>query len=230
MTEILEREFFAPASTDLVDSIIGQYRTERSKIERVNEFLHGDGFNSVMHYFIEGNCSGRDRFVGSVDQLFNIKGAIAALNANYWSRIMKMTDVLDCMPAKRREEWFDQIEKKDTPDFEESTVRSTLGELLALRGKFLAERVDGIFQALSRTHVTNQPEGFSKRMILTGVTNDWGSYARSQTGHINDLRGVIAKFMNRTGTPVIVWWKLPGLIIVVSGLTWTVGHCASGVI
>lgn len=197
MNEVLEQEFFAPASTDLVDSIIGQYRTERGKVEHVNEFLHCDGFNSVMHYFIEGNCSDRDRFVGSVDRLFNIKGAIAALNASYWSRVMKMTDVLECMPAKRREEWFEQIEKKDTPDFEESTVRSTLGELLALRGKFLAERVDGIFQALSRTHVTNRPEGFSKRMILTGVTNDWGSYARSQTGHINDLRGVIAKFMNR---------------------------------
>jgi len=84
-----------------------------------------------------------------------------------------------------------------TPDFEESTVRATLAELLSSRMNFLAEKVDGIFRALSGTHVTNQPEGFSKRMILTGVTDSWGSYGRNQTGHINDLRQVVAKFMGR---------------------------------
>jgi hypothetical protein len=31
-------------------------------------------------------------------------------------------------------------------------------DLLAQRGKFLAARVDGIFRALSREHVTNRPE------------------------------------------------------------------------
>lgn len=197
MTDILEQEFFAPASTDMVDAVIARYREELAKIERVCQFLHGDGLASVVHYFMDGNRDSRDRFTGSVDKLFSRDGAVAALNAYYWSHVMQMTDVLDCMPAKRREEWHEQIQKMTTPDFEEQTVRATLGELLALRGKFLAERVDGIFQALSRTHVTNQPEGFGKRMILTGVTNDWGSYARSQTGHINDLRGVIAKFMQR---------------------------------
>jgi len=197
MFDIEESQFFAPASTDLVDSVIGQYRAERAKVDSVHQFLDGDGFSSVLHYFIEGNRDSRDRFTGSVAKMFDRDGALAALNAHYWQRIMQMTDVLDCMPAKRREEWFESIQKMQTPEFEEETVRATLGELLALRGKFLAERVDGIFQALSRTHVTNQPEGFGKRMIMTGVTNDWGSYARSQTGHINDLRGVIAKFMNR---------------------------------
>ena len=197
VTEILEQEFFAPASTDMVNTVIGRYRGERGKIEHVCQFLHGDGLASVVHYFMDGNRDSRDRFTGSVEKLFSRDGAIAALNAHYWQHIMQMTDVLDCMPAKRREEWFEHIQKMTTPEFEEETVRATLGEMLALRGKFLAERVDGIFQALSRTHVTNQPEGFGKRMILTGVTNDWGAYARSQTGHINDLRSVIAKFMQR---------------------------------
>src|SRR5699024_2858031 len=197
MFDVEESQFFAPASTDLVDSVIGQYRGERDKIESVDQFLHGDGFSAVLHYFIEGNRDSRDRFTGSVSKMFDREGALASLNAHYWQRVMQMTDVLDCMPAKRREEGFESIQKMETPEFEENTVRTTLGELLALRGKFLAERVDGIFQALSRTHVTNQPEGFGKRMIMTGVTNDWGSYGRSQTGHINDLRSVIAKFMGR---------------------------------
>lgn len=195
--EVMESEFFAPVSTDLIDGVLAQYRGELQQVQSVNAFLHDEGFASVVHYFIQGNGDSRNRFTSSVERMFSYDGALAALNAHYWNRIMHMTDVLDCMPAARREEWFKSIEQMDTPDFEESTVRATIGELLATRGKFLAERVDGIFQALSRTHVTNQPEGFSKRMIMTGVTNDWGSYGRTQTGHINDLRSVIAKFMGR---------------------------------
>ena len=46
MNEVLEQEFFAPSSTDLVESIIGQYRTERDKIELENGLVvHvGTGF------------------------------------------------------------------------------------------------------------------------------------------------------------------------------------------
>lgn len=77
------------------------------------------------------------------------------------------------------------------PDFEPATVRDTLAALVAMRAQFFGERVDGIFQALSGTHVTNAPEGFGKRMILARVTDF------RQEGVINDLRCVIAKFMGR---------------------------------
>lgn len=192
-------EFFAPTSTDMVDTLVADYRRERSCIEGVDAFLRGDGFHAALGYYIEGN---REELYGlrstpATDKLFRVDGAIKALNAAHWNKALRLTDVLDYMPAKRREEWFSQIEKMETPDFEEETVRATLGSLLAQRMDFLAEKVDGIFRALSRSHVTNRPEGFSKRLILTGITNDYGGYARAQTGHINDLRQIIAKFMGR---------------------------------
>ena len=190
-----EQEFFAPASTDMVDGLIGRYRQERVRMERVCEFLIGDDFRSVVSYF-EDAARRRDYRAGSTPS-FKLDQGLAALDASYWSQALNLTDVLDFMPTKRREEWFDSIQKMEAPEFEESTVRATLRDLLSARMDFLAEKVDGIFRALSKTHVTNQPEGFSKRMILTGVTNDWGGYGRSQTGHINDLRQVIAKFMGR---------------------------------
>lgn len=192
-------EFFAPTSTDLVDGLVAEYRKDRERIESVDAFLSGDGFHKALGYYIAGN---REELRGVrctpvTERMFRLDGAIKALNSAHWDKALRMTDVLDYLPAQRREDWFEQIEKMATPDFEEDTVRATLGTLLAQRMDFLAEKVDGIFRALSRTHVTNQPEGFSKRMILTGVTNDYGGYARQQTGHINDLRQVIAKFMNR---------------------------------
>lgn len=193
------REFFAPTTTDMIDGLIGRYKAERAKVEAVHEFLSSSDYSSAVGYYMAGN---RDhfsglRFVPSTEIMFNLKGALAALNANHWKRALDQTDVLDFMPAKRREEWFEQIEKMNTPEFEESSVRATLGGLLAQRMDFLAEKVDGIFRALSREHVTNRPEGFTKRMILQGVTNDFGGYGREKTGQVNDLRQIIAKFMGR---------------------------------
>lgn len=193
--QVNDEQFFAPANTDMVDGLVGRYRAERQRMERVVEYLSGDDFKSVVGYF-EDAARRKDHRAGSTPS-FKLEQGVAALNARYWRESLELTDVLDFMPSKRREEWFDSIQKMETPDFEESTVRAPLAEMLAARMDFLAEKVDGIFRALSKTHITNQPEGFGKRMILSGVTNDWGSYSRGQTGHINDLRQVIAKFMGR---------------------------------
>ena len=210
-----EPEFFAPVASDLVDGLIGQYQDNRRRIEAVAAVVNGDDYARVMHYFLDGNASaerGRSTLQYSAAQLFELTGAIGALNAAYWSKALHMTDVLDVMPQKRRDEWHAQMrnpegKKRDKyaedweieplPDFEETTVRDTLAGLLGMRAQFLAERVDGIFRGLSGEHVTNAPEAFGKRMIIAYVLNEYSSVGYQRTGLINDLRAVIAKFMGR---------------------------------
>ena len=202
---------FSVAAMDVVDGLVARYRKNRHSIDRVTEMVSGNDFKSVAHHFFSGNSDDYHKYGHSdLDVLFNPAGAIANLNACYWQEAMDLTDVFSAMPEKRREEWRamireplgvkrDKYDKDFTqpplPEFEEQTVRSTLQGLLLSRSRFLAERVDGIFQALSRTHVTNCPEGFGKRMILTGITSSCVSTER--VGYINDLRAVIAKFMGR---------------------------------
>lgn len=195
--ELLEdgAQFFAPMSADLIDSLVGEYSAMRGRVEALAAAVGQEQFAGALHYFIEGNQSSRERWY-NIDKLFCLKGAVAKLNATYWNKALQLTDVLDAMPQKRRDEWFEQINSNTAPDFEESTVRATLGDLLASRSKFFAERVDGIFRALSHEHVTNCPQGFGKRMILANVHSNFYS-SSSQCGHINDLRAVIAKFMGR---------------------------------
>lgn len=205
--------FFAPASTDMVDGLLAQYRAMRSKVERVAEVMHSPELEGALHYF--GTWSdGYDSRASSgiVERMFNLESALAHLNASFWSNALHLTDVLDLMPQKRRDEWHKQINNplgtkidkhaKDwvippIPEFNDENVRSTLTALLTQRQTFFAERVDGLFQALSKSHVTNAPEGFSKRMIISNVTTDWGNANHGRTGVINDLRCVIAKFMGR---------------------------------
>ncbi|MFZ3193704.1 MAG: DUF4942 domain-containing protein [Moraxellaceae bacterium] len=197
MGEIADLEFFAPASTDLVDGLVGQYRQARARIESLANVMAGE-LSGALHYFIQGNLKDERHGIPTrIDRLMQAPGAIAALNADYWQRALGLTDVLDCMPQKRRDEWFEQIREQTTPDFEEETVRDTIGALLAARSRFFAERVDGIFRALSGAHVTNRPEGFGKRMIMGRVLCEYGTVNHSQAGTINDLRCVVAKFMGR---------------------------------
>lgn len=217
--------FFAPASTDMIDSMVGQYKQARGWIDQVADFAESEVCKAVIDYFLGGNATedrGRVSMSASAAQLFRRDGAIAALNAAYWSKALALTDVYDAMPQARRSQWNEQIrnpqgvkaktlsrwgvedgqqqaewETPPLPDFEEQTVRGTLQDLLASRAKFLAERVDGIFRALSGEHVTNSPAAFGKRMIIAHLISSYGSTNHDRVGYINDLRCVIAKFMGR---------------------------------
>ena len=206
-------EFFAPMAADLVDSLVGQYDSARASIEALAAAVRSGQNASALHYFVEGNVSeSRHSMPHTVDKLFRVEGAVAQLNADFWNRALRQTDVLDYMPQKRRDEWFEQIKNPEgrkankhtsekelppLPEFEEGTVRATLGALLNSRAQFFGERVDGIFRALSREHVTNCPQGFNKRMILLRAITSYDTVDSSTAGVINDLRCVIAKFMGR---------------------------------
>jgi len=197
-TELVSDEpFFAPAPSDLVDGLIGEYKVRRSQCEELVGVATG-ALGNVVHYFIEGNA-GDDRLHRSiyVDKLFQLDGAIAALNAAYWSKALGLTDVYDYMPQARRDEWNKSIKEHKTPDFTEDAVRPTILQLLASRDQFFAERVDGIFRGLSGEHVTNAPEAFGKRMILARVLCEYHFVNHGMCGLINDLRCVVAKFMGR---------------------------------
>lgn len=194
--ELSDGAFFAPASSDLVDSLVGEYKLLRTDIETMADIINSH--HASVHHFLEGNQDqSRRHYFRGVSELFKLEGAIASLNSAFWQKALNMTDVYEYMPNNRRTEWDEQIREMKTPDFEEETVRPTIMALLNSRQQFFAERVDGIFRALSGDHVTNRPEGFGKRMILARVYNEWGSTEYRTSGYIQDLRIVIAKFMGR---------------------------------
>lgn len=186
--------FFAPVAHDVINTMLGQYQQERGRIDHIAGIAVGD-MGGAIKWFIDGNQDSYSR-APSVERLFAAPGAIAALNSRYWSDALALTDVYSAMPQARRDEWNKSITERTTPEFTEDAVRPTISGLLADRAKFFAERVDGIFRGLSGDHVTNCPQGFSKRMIIANVTAN-NFHSTSKAGLINDLRAVIAKFMGR---------------------------------
>lgn len=145
-----------------------------------------------MGYFFSGNSSapyGHSamlRHTSSFNEIFNLDGAVNDLTATFWSRALSLTDLQEHMPQARRNQWHECLNawrqrgykrgknpELDMPEFTLDNLRATIQGLMARRAEFLAERVDGIFRNLPRSHVTNTPEGFSKRMIL--IEADCGS-------------------------------------------------------
>lgn len=194
-----EPGFFAPASTGLLDTLIAQYRQAHGHIETVANFMTGPDMTTAAGFFFAASREQFGRAVPNANRIFDAKPAFRALDANYWNRALDITDVMDYMPAARRKEWNEQIDAMTTPKFTEDTVKATMTSLLAQRLHFLAERVDGIFRGLSGEHVTNRPEGFSRRMIIDNAfaTSFGMSVFGGKSDLIHDLRSVIAKFMSR---------------------------------
>jgi hypothetical protein len=197
--ELVEADqFFAPVQYGPMNALLDEYARLRTQIEQVAALFQGDA-RRVVEYFIEGNRSGDGSRYSSLsaEKIFQLPGAVAALNTAFWRRALDLTDFYSIMPQKRRDEWNDQFHKHQTPDFTRENVIATIEALEAARMTFLAERVDGIFRALSGEHVTNSPAAFGKRMIIAYLVNGYGSTNHDRVGYINDLRAVIAKFMGR---------------------------------
>lgn len=173
------------APTSAILALCAEYQAKRHRLET----LHASMLASpdILGYLLEGH-----RYAKPV----SLKAALAGLNAEYWDKAMRLTDILNVMPQSKRTEWNDLISEKKTPDFDEQVVKDTLLGFLSSRAQLFAEKVDGIFQALSGAHVTNRPEGFGKKMIYANVYDTW-CVSHQRVGIITDLRQCIAKVLGR---------------------------------
>lgn len=188
------------ASRRALDDMLESYAREREAIRQVVSF-HRD--NSALRYFIEGaDVNGSALARVSVAHLLNEDAAAKALDATYWARAIRLTDVLELMPAVERNKWHECIARHNTPAFARETVYSTLEDLVLRREDFFCQRVDGVFRSLSGQHVTNVPEGFAKRMILEHVhAGSASSLSSGRKSYIHDLRVIASTFLGRAAPP-----------------------------
>lgn len=186
-------EIFAPVPVNEIGNLLIEYQDKKKRILEISKIMNHN-YNDLIQFFMEPGS------MYLAEKMFTAEKAVKALNSHCWQKALLLTDIYDIMPQKRRDEWNLQIEKHTTPDFEADTVIKTLESLLEMRAQFLSEKVDGIFQALSSNHLTNQPEGFSKRLIIERLLTFYGvlsSVDYRRCGYVHDLRCVIAKLMGR---------------------------------
>lgn len=204
-----------------IRNVISDFQSEVKEREILHSILFtGDRVSKINNLLDEAAKPG-ERNHGSYRLPYHIDLDYVRgnLRAKYWQKVVDMTNVLQLMPAKRRDEWRRQfIEGKVTmdkpdpysggmrsvveyvgvPEFSEDSVVPTLLALLNERNVFLNERVYGVFCALSPKHKTNKSYGFSERLILTSVISDRWRDSVSTTSYredtIDDLRMVLRFF------------------------------------
>ncbi|MBD1577943.1 DUF4942 domain-containing protein [Vibrio sp. S11_S32] len=164
-------------NVSFIEQQIISHESMLKTIIQANDFLNkGNNRSAIATYLTD--------YKGYMSSI-PLETAIINLNKQSWNALINSTGIADVMPEKRRSEWRDQ---EKWIEFNEDNVKSTLLALLKEQGLFTAEKVDGIFRGLSKSHVTNQPQGFYKRCIFT---------LSSRKGEIHDLRFVIAKLVGR---------------------------------
>lgn len=168
-----------------LESLFQEHSNLMKKIDELSDSL--DTYNRVLSYFFDGNSS--------TQSILKKEVAVKVLDAEMWDKAIRFTNILDVMSAKERSEWSENIRTRNTPSFTKETVTSTIESLLISSNDFLARRVDGIFNNLSGTHVTNEPNGFRERMIFNLVP--YGSISFHMVEVINDFRSVIHQLLGR---------------------------------
>lgn len=209
-------QFYAPVEFDALTTLVAEHDALKDRLIQVHELVTQEQVSGVMEYFFSGNSGDQyggvscQRHINAFKETFRRDGALNELTSRFWEKALAMTNLMEVMPQKRRDEWKETLNawrdpsykpgqnpNHDLPVFNRENLQATLQSLMARRSEFIAERVDGIFRELSSTHVTNTPEGFNKRMIISGMFCQYGSVDWRKKGYIHDLRLVISKFMGR---------------------------------
>lgn len=189
-------DLFDPIDERPLHSLLAEHRERRAAIARVAEVFADPAVGATLGYYVKGAGITHESYLA--ERMFdNTERARKALDADFWSRALDVTDVLSIMPATRRDEWRKQIDSLDVPEFSEAAIRTTLAEHLAARHRYFAERVDGLWRALSPDHKTNIASGFRSKMIITGMVDGWYR-AHERVDVLVDLRVVVGRFTGRT--------------------------------
>ncbi len=193
---------FAPVAQNDIEALLFQHKAAKKAIVETMAMLNQPSAQHGLRYLLRAGAYDPHRAHVDPSKLSGLgeeERAIQILDADYWDKALGLTDVMRFMPAEKRQQWRDDINKLNTPAFTEEAVYHTLRQLLLERQNYLAERVDGAFKSLSGEHVTNRPEGFYKRMIFNAADSRYG-FCRYKTDTVHDLRFVIALFMERDFT------------------------------
>lgn len=188
--------FFKPVGANKLSSLFEQFELEKVNIITLCQFMEQNSHMALNRLAMANTPN----YLFPTSNLFELEGGLSYLTSLYWEKALEVTDVKEFMAKKVKAEWDEMIESRATPEFKIETVIPTLKELLLSRDAYFAEVIDGVFKSLSGDHVTNQPQGFSKRMIMPCTFH----YAESEPpadskDAVADLRHIVNRFLGRGG-------------------------------
>ncbi|BBA64845.1 TPA: DUF4942 domain-containing protein [Escherichia coli] len=181
----------------------------KKQIVELHSKVMGNRYGEAFSYFVTAAGQNSLHETLRIERFFELDRAICALDQDFWNRLIDVINVKNFMPAEKRDQWFDDLDRWRKADrfslqnvrplpFELETVLTTAKTLSDERKDFFSEMVDGVFKKLSPTHFTNKSEGFSMRMIVANAMPSIDRHYDNQE-YINDLRKIVGLMFKREG-------------------------------
>lgn len=178
------------SSFDYIDTMVDNYNKDYSVLcELYDSLKNTPDHLTTMLYSNHGGYLKHD-----------FKNVDVELKALHWREVYNRSNISDIISSARKDEITNHFyNKSELPDFNYENIKSTLTIWFSDLNKMFCEKVDTCFKKLSGTHVTNQPQGFTKKIIyknmvdytwFTTVFNTY-TFKTSAIDIIHDLRTAI---------------------------------------
>lgn len=129
------------------------------------------------------------------------------LNVDYWGDVYRRSNIATYLDTEKRQQWASDLHlrednKAELPEFNRENIISTLTTWFSSRTDFFIDRIELLFKNLSKTHITNSPQGFSQKMIFTNACDTIFSTPKDMRPSsymldiLFDLAGVISAILN----------------------------------
>lgn len=110
---------------------------------------------------------------------------MSGFDAEAWRYLMDASGLESSMSASASENWYEQINKRETPPLTKENIVATFKDLFVRKDEIFEQGVIEAFRACSWEHKTNQPVKFGKKVIFAHC------YGDSHLREVDDLRRVL---------------------------------------
>lgn len=91
---------------------------------------------------------------------------LKSVDARYWAELIKRSAISEHLSYKAKESWMSSINTGNTPAFTRENIVDTLKEWAGMRVQFFLDRIETLWESLSKEHKTNQKSYFASTLIL----------------------------------------------------------------
>jgi len=122
---------------------------------------------------------------------FSTGSVMKWIDREVWNSLLHRSGMWSFMDARAREEWRRSYEEWLLPAVTKENIESAFAALQGQRASFVARGVADIFRRLSRHHVTNHGDRFTRKVILPALCSvwkgDWLMVNQNATDALDDL-------------------------------------------